>query len=474
MGTSRSRLALIAAISTIWPTATLPQQGGVGATQGGAGPAGGLQVDLGISSKLTVDDNFNLQPDSDGTSTILDNTLTFGLSSITGTQEFILTGSGVLRYANFPVGSESGFEDPNLRARYEIESANSRLTATGRYHHVDRDFLNPFAVAQEEQLLGDLFAGGGTRTTRNAAVTYETGINAPLGFIATATYDDKSFSDAAKLSDPELIDTTTDSVDATVSMKVSPVTVMRFNAGVIQYDAEDSVQTSRQTVNYSVGVTRDINPILRVDARIGRTEVDTDTTGGSTDRSGTNGALTLTRQLQNGSVYASFDSTVNQNGTRKSLTFGRDMDLKLGTLRAAAGLTETPAGSTKYNARIAFDRQMKSSDITIRINQFVTTNDLSEDVLSTRIGVNYGYDITSISRLGLSLNYGRTEGADSGSTRSTVERTNLRATYSYALTRDWGLTGGVSLRELSNSSATGDATSHSVFLTLDRNFTFRP
>lgn len=467
MGTSRNRLALIAAISTIWPTVALPQQGG-------AGPLGGLQVDLGINSKVTVDDNFNLQPTSAGTSTIFDNTLTFGLSSVTATQQFSLSGSGILRYAHLPVGTESGFEDPHLRASYKLESANSRLTATGRYRHVDRDFLNPFLVAQEEQLLGDLFTGGGTLTTRNAAVTYETGINAPIGFIVNATHADKDYSSDAKASNPQLVDTTSDSVDATASLKVSPVTVVRLKAGVTNFEADDSVQTERQTIDYSVGVTRAFDAVWSLDAEIGRTQVDTDTTAGSTDRSGTNSLVALTRTLPNGSIYASLASTVNQNGTRTTLSFGRDLDMPLGTLRANGGITKTPGGSTKYTSRLTFDRTMRTSDIKVTVNRTVTTNDLSEDVLSTRIGVNYGYDIDAVSRLGLSLNYGRTEGADSGSTRPTVTRTNLRATYSRALTQDWGLTGGIDLRRNANSSATGDAESNAVFLSLDRNFSFRP
>ena len=91
MGTSRNKIAAIAALSTIWPTIALPQQavtppqpGVVQPQQGAAtaqqaqasprqaaaGMTGGLQVDIGINSKLSVDDNFELTPTSNGTTVV--------------------------------------------------------------------------------------------------------------------------------------------------------------------------------------------------------------------------------------------------------------------------------------------------------------------------------------------------------------------------------------------------------------------
>ena len=468
MGTSSKKIAAIAALSTIWPTSVLPQQGGTAAT-------GGLQVDLGINSKITVDDNFELQPNSSGTTTIFDNRLSFGLTSITGTQEFRLTGSGVLRYAEIPGRTVSGFEDPRVQFNYKIENSNSRLTADARYRRADREFLDPFQVEQEEQILDGtgLFAGGGTLTTRNASVTYETGLNAPLGFRITGSHAEKQYEDLSILNS-RLFDTETDIIDATVSAKLSPVTVMRFNAGLRQYRADDSVQTERETIDYSIGITQDLDQVWVLDASLGRTEVETIDTAGTRTTKGTNSSLRLTRTLSNGSLFASYDTTVNQNGTRKALRFGRDLQLPRGNLSASLGVTETPAGNTGSNAAITYSEALASSNLSVSLRRDVSTNNNSEEIIDTRLILGYAYQIDSISSLNFSVNYGRSESADDLSTVPTVERTTLTASYSRALTQDWDLTGGVTLRRRSDTSLSGDAESNSVFVTLDRTFSFRP
>ncbi len=475
MGTSRNKIAAIATLTTILPIAALSQQGGA---------AGGLQVDIGINSRLTVDDNFQLRPGSTGTSTIFDNNLTFGLSSTTGTQEFRLNGSGVFRYADIPGRTISGFEDPNLRLRYKIENSNSRLTINGRYRNVDREFLDPFAVEQEDDIAtalalaadpnaSPLDTDGGTLETGFAAITYETGLNAPLGFKIGVSHDQRDYSNLT-IANPRLFDTHTNRINATLTAKLSPVSIFRFNAGLTEYSARDIPDlTERRTVDYSIGLTQDINPVLGLDAQIGWTEVDTDTTGGSSNRSGTNGSLTLTKALPRGTIFASLSSSLNQSGTRTSLRFGRDLQLPNGNLSASLGLTRTPQGNTNYNAALTYDHTLKSSNISVTLKRDVSTNNVNEEILDTRLSVGYGYQIDAISSLNLSMNYGRTESADALSSVPTRTRATLSAAYSRALTQDWNMTGGVTLRRNTNDT-TGDADSNSIFLSLDRNFSFRP
>lgn len=492
MGTSSRTIAVIAAISTIWPNAALPQGSagaiGTGTTgtaattgttagtmaTGTAAPArGGLQFDIGISSKLTVDDNFQLQTTSSGTSTIWDNRLDFDLSSVTGVQDFSLTGSGVFRYADIPGRSISGFEDPTVRLRYRRDGVNSQMTLTGRFRHVDREFLDPFQIEQEETNFNGFYAGGGTVTFKNAALNYVTGINDPLTFTLDLAHDEKDYDAAAIASNIRLFDTETDSIDANVAMKLSPVTSLRFSAGLTDYSAEDTNRTERQTTDYAIGVVQDINPVLVLDAQVGYTEVETDTILGTTRRDGTTGAVTLTQTLPNGSAFASLDSTLNQNGTRTTLRFGRDLQLPLGNLSASVGGIKTPGGDTYVIATVAYSRQLKSSDISVSLNRSVSTNNINEDVLDTRLTVGYGYEINNDSRIALALNWGRSESAGIGAA-PTIERTTLRASYSRDLTQDWAMTGGVQLRHRSDSSIAGDSESNSVFLSLDRTFNFRP
>ncbi|WP_413873714.1 hypothetical protein [Albidovulum sp.] len=458
-------------------TGTAAAAGATAAAGTAAQPAvpakAGLQIDIGVSSTLKVDDNFQLQPTSPGTSTILDNGLTFGLSSVTGVQDLSLTGSGVLRYGDIPGRSLSGFEDPTVRLRYRLDGVNSQFTLTGRYRHVDREFLDPFQIEQEETNAGAFYAGGGTMTVRNAGLSFVTGINDPVTFTLGLAHDEKDYDATALAANARLFGNKTDSANATVALKLSPVTSLRFNADFAHYTAEDTPQTDRTTTDYSIGVVQDINPVLVLDAQIGFTEVETDTTTGTQHRDGVSGAATLTQTLANGTAFVGVDSTVNQNGTRESFRFGRSLQLPLGTFSASLGGTHSPSGNTYAIATLAYDRQLRSSNIAVSLNRAVSTNNVNEDVLDTRLTVAYGYEINNNSRLDFSANWGRSESAGIGNA-PTIERTSLRAAYSYDLTQDWALTGGVLLRHRSDSSAPGDAQSNSVFLTLGRTFSYRP
>ena len=71
MGSKTSKIAVIAAVTSLWPTFASPQQGGAGA-------AGGLQVDIGVSSKFSADSNFTLSAANPGTSYISDTKIKIG------------------------------------------------------------------------------------------------------------------------------------------------------------------------------------------------------------------------------------------------------------------------------------------------------------------------------------------------------------------------------------------------------------
>lgn len=468
---SSSKIAIIAALTSMYPTFAAPQQGGAGAS--GGAPAG-FQVDFGISTGLTFDDNFKLSVGGGGgTSTIWDTRLDFGISNVTQVDTLLLRGSGVLRFAEIPGRSLSGFESPDLRFSYMRDGINSRLSLDARYRHVDREFLDPFKVEQEEQQSGGLIGGGGTLTQRIAGLTWQTGLSGPLGFSATLKHDERDYAGI----DPPLVgrlyDRETDSIQTTTSFRVSPVTSLFFNAGLTHYQAQDAALTDRTTRDVSVGIQQDINPVLVLNGQIGFTEIETDTSlpvPATTTRDGISSSFTLTQTLANGSVWGNIGSSVSTNGTRTTLRFGRDYQLPLGTLSFALGATRGQNGSTDAVGSVSYTRQLQTSDYSISLNRSATTNSASEDLLDTRLSLGYGYAIDNTSRLDVTLNYGLSENQTTG---IDIERATLRASYSRALTSDWNLVGGVQLRSY-DETAVGDAWSNQLFVTLDRKFSFRP
>ena len=460
MGTSINKIASIAALtSLIWPTVASPQ-----------GTTGGLQVDLGVSTSLKVDDNLRLNPTSSGTTFFSDTLLSFGLSSITPDSSFTLSGSTILRVGDIPGRSLAGLEDQNLRFGYVRSSSNSSLRLDARYRNVDREFLDPFQVEREEQTFGSLVGGGGVQKDRFASLNFQAGLNDPIGYSVTLSTNDKGFTGVVN---PSIFDTRTDIAKGAVSFAVSPVTKVSLNGGLTWFKADDAVQTDRVTRDLSVGLAQEVGPSLRFDASLGTTRVETDRIGGTTTTSGTTGSVQVTRDVPDGNYSLSLSRTVNQNGGRTTVQVGRSIDLPRGTLAANVGLTRGDTGNNRSTASVLYTQQLKTSSYSVSLNRSVSTNNASQDVLDTRLALNYGYDIDSQSRIDLALDYGVTEDAGTG-TVPTVQRTNLRASYTRALTADWNLQGGVLIRRVDDAAAVGAAQSNSLFVTLDRNFSFRP
>lgn len=463
MGTKTSKIAVIAAITTLWPTLASPQQGG-------AGTSGGLQVDIGLSSTIKADSNFQLKPGGGtGSTEIWDTNLSYGISSTTNAYDFQLLGTGVLRFADIPGRTIRGFEDPTVKLRFVADSANSRLTLDGRYRSVDREFLNPFKVEQEEQQLGTLVGSGGTLTDTSLGLKYETGLNAPLGFVLDLNHRDKSYQN---LSTTSLFDTVTDSVTGTVSLRLSPVAVGRLSAGQTNYRADDLAQTDRTTTDLSMGIAYDMSASLHLDAQVGHTEVETQTGLTTNTKSGLNGAVTLTQDLTNGTVFGSISSVLNQNGKRVSLTFGRDLQLPTGNLRATVGLTDADVGRSAVIGTLAYSKQLSNGTLDLSVRRSASTNNLNQEILDTRVGAALGFPVNATSQLKLSFDYGRSE--DAGSTGvPTIQTSNLTAAYSHDLTSDWSLTGGMTLRTRTETGL-ADAQSTALFVTIDRTFSYRP
>ncbi|MEZ5885383.1 MAG: hypothetical protein R3D56_00545 [Paracoccaceae bacterium] len=465
MGSTTSRLAVIAALATLWPTYASPQQGGAGAS-------GGLQVDIGVSTTLKYDDNFALTPGgATGDTFISDTKLSFGITSRTSAYDLSVLATGVVRFADIPGRSVSGFEDPELKLRFMTDSVNSRLTLTGAYRNVDREFLNPFQVEREEQQFGTLVGNGGTLRDTNLGLKYEVGLNAPLGFTLDLKHAQKDYSNVVN---PRIFDTRTDSATGTLSFRLSPVATGRLSAGLSRYDADDAFQTVRTTTDYAVGLSYDINPVLTLDGQIGVTEVETVRNTGTTNRNGLSSNIRLTKSLPNGSVFGALTSGVNQNGRRTSLTFGRDLQLPLGNLRVSAGVTDAAIGSTGWIASIAYSRQMKADTFNLTFDRSASTNNNDQEVTDTRLGVDYTHPIDTLSRVRLSLDWGQQDaGSSVFAPANTIELTTLQASYIRDLTADWNLTGGVQYR-LRKETGVADADSTALFVTLGRNFSFRP
>lgn len=496
MGKHTGKAAFLTVVSIlVWPTIAASQQGGVGAPatgtqyggisaqtpapvtaspsagQSGAtgGPAPGLQIDLGIKTTVKRDDNFALTAGGGaGTTGISDTNLSFGISSVTQAYTLTVNGSGVLRYAHIPGRTLKGFEDPILNVLFIADSANSRLTINGHYRRVERLFLNPFQVLRED-LANNLITNGGILRDPSYSLKYETGLNDPLGFVVNLKHAEKNFS---QVTNPRLFDTTTDTVTGQANLRFNPVTTGRVTAGYTHYTAKDLVLTDRRTVDYAIGVTRDLTQTLQLDAQIGHTAVKTDTVTGVVHRDGLTGAVNLVQTVANGTVSGGYSVTRNQNGERQTLSFGRNLMLPNGSINATFGYTKGSIGKTALIGSLAYSLQLAADTFSVNIDRAVGTNNSNQEILDTTFGLSWGHSIDAISSLNLGVNWAKSD--DIGPTNSpTIQLTDLTASYSRQMTADWTMTGGMTYRTRTETGKL-DAHSTAVFLTLGRNFSYRP
>ncbi|NJM81630.1 MAG: hypothetical protein HC844_03310 [Tabrizicola sp.] len=428
---------------------------------------GGTTLTFGLASTVNISDNFNLEVDAPGTSTILDNEFTFGLLSETRTERLSFDLGAVLRFADIPgAGSDISVDDPSAAFAYSRDWANSRLSLSADYNQADLDFLDPFELVDDFDDI-DLVTDTGTRKTSAARLTFETGLNDPFGVELDLQHDDVDYVDTT---DPELFDNRTDEASLTGKFRFSPVLEGRVTAALENYTADDAIDTDRTSTRLSFGATYEVSPVLTVDAELGTEKIDEDSLGTS-DR-GTFGAVEVTQTLANGTAGLLLERTFGIEGGRTSLSVSRDMELPGGTLGFSLGATRGELGSTELLAGLDYSRALPRGTVTAELDRSVVSNDAGNDVLTTRAALGLDLNLAPLSTVSFGLDYAETEDAGAGTT-SRSDRTGLRAEYSHELTPDWDLTTGYEHTRLF-TEGTGTATSNTVFLTLERVFTLRP
>ena len=454
MGILGKRIAVSATFIALAPTIAAAQTGG------GDGNPGGLQIDIGISTGLTYDSNLSLDPGGDSAS-IWDTGLTFAFSSVAPNQRFEFVAGGVLRYIDTAGATDFGLEDPRFRLGYTRESLNSRLEFSASYSDVDRDFLDPFLDTTDS-------SDGGKVATTDAALRYETGLQDPFGFILDLSHNKVEYSGTT---DPDLNDNQTDRAGVAARMRVSPVSTVTVSAAQTWYEEQDLLQTDRTTTEYLVRFEHELDQVISLDVGLGYDRIEEVLTSGTTITSGAVGYVGVTRAMTNGTANVRLATSIDDEGRRTELTFGRDMELPRGTFSAMVGASRAPDGDVEAIGRLAYVQRTSTGEFTASLERSAYTDD-GDNATDTRAAVGYRHEINSVSRLDLGLEWSLVDRA-TGGPEDTTEYARISAAYSRDLTADWDLTSGVTYRTRSDTTD-GDADSTAVFVTLSRNFSFRP
>lgn len=418
--------------------AALPLVGSLGLTSSPAQAqdTGGVVLTFGVAERFETTENLGLDVPSRGRTNQANTNLSFGIRSETQTSRLAFDVSGVLRAAQGPghSGTDFGFDGPKLALSYARSAANATLDLKASLSESDIEYLRPLDDFLDENgqivLPEDLADLTGTGTRRNAglnaAVTW--GENAPVGFGLSAGYNALSYSNTTS---PGLIDSRRKSLGASMRLDLSQVTRVTVNLKFSRFDDDVPRSKSRDTLSLETGLSHD---------------------------------------LPTGTLNGSLSAAKTEDGTRLGFSIGRTFDLPNGSLTTNMGLTRAASGGTSLTGSLGYKHELENGQISAQLRRGVQAGGDDTDRLTTALSLGYSQGLSQASALSLDLSY--TENTVTA-TDSTVRNTSFGATYSHALTEDWGLDLGYRQR-IRDADGTGKADSSSVFLSLSRDFTFRP
>ncbi|MDQ2089666.1 hypothetical protein [Marimonas arenosa] len=423
-------------------------------------PAGGLRLTFGISSDLRAHDNLDLDPVSAGSTLRFDNRLSFGLESETRRQKLALSVAGTFRTEDAPgTGFSTVIENPSVDLSYALEGANARLSFDASF---DRTEVDGFTILEEGEDPGeiDLITDNGTRDSYRATMTFETGLNAPLGFLLELEHRGTRYDGTT---DPGLFKRTTNSAKATTKLRFSPRTEGQVMATFARYEAADATSTKRDTRALNFGITHELSETTVIETSLGVRKID-DSVAGVTQ--GTELSLSLSRILPRGAIALHLNSEQTSAGRHSTVEVERQYVLPAGSITIGLGAMDADGIDPRTIGKLDYSHELPRGRVTVSLSRSFNVSDEAEVQRVTRGALGLGYEITEFSELTFDLDYVDVSDAGTGGIIDRA-RGQFRAAYQRELARDWTLSLGYERRYLFTSGI-GTAWDNAVFVTLDR------
>lgn len=375
---------------------------------------GGRRLVIGIENRLETGRNVGLAVPAEGSTTVASTILSFGYSDVTPLDRLELSASGALQFEDSPdtSGVEASLGRPSLSFGYTREVPDAVFSIGARARSGDIVEFGDLAEADED----------GTITEYGVGLRYEFGRTTPASLSFEADYAVTDYEDAT---DPDLVDSTTLTLAIGTRLRLSPVLT---GIGRLEFAREDEV---------------------------GAEAVDTVTA-----------VAGLEHALPNGLASATL-TVVSDEEEGESITFelGRAIDLPAGALSARIGVSASEDAGADLVGGLVWTQELPDGGFALGIDRSVAYDDGATTV-DTSLTLGWTRSITSASAIGLDFSH---EVSDSPSEH--IEQTEIGATYSRELTRDWRFESGVRYRV--RNDADGRAESPSVFLSLARSYEFR-
>ncbi|GIT89280.1 hypothetical protein [Roseobacter sp. OBYS 0001] len=425
----------------------------------------GITASFDVTQRLEYSDNPDL--DIEGDPDFFGRTiLGFNLESATSLQNFSLgLGTDIEEGRNDK--SSVDLTNTFLRLGYDRATRNASIGTSLRYRESDAtttffddDFDNDSNAIDQDT---------GTRQNYGFGLIGAIGVEAPIGASFDVDYSEVRYSGT---DDPDLTDQSTLDTSAQVSFRIDPRIIPRLTAKYFNFDARGD-GTNRETTGFGAGVLLEFSPLLTGDFEATYDSIERTGDEVATD-DGVSFSAELTRDLTNGTLGARLSSEVSSNGDgrRGFFTVNRDMDLsRRAALSYSLGGTRSENSSFEPLVDVDYVYALPTSQISFGLSQQFNTNSDNEEQINTTLNAGYQHQVNSLSSIGADFSlFDRNElgpQADDG------RRVDFSLSYQYALTRDWGLVSGVS-HILSTSDSEEDRSSNTIFVGLQRNFSWNP
>lgn len=417
---------------------------------------GGMRIIFGLENRLEISRNERLSVPAAGTDIRAVTRLSFGLSSIREIDRLEFTASGALIAENGTDGPGTEFsfgrEAVNLTYHREVPAAVFDLGASYRSDDID-EFDDELADVDES----------GTRTESRLSARLETGRTSSIGFAIGAAYQSTEYLDA---SDPDLNNSTEATADLAVIFHASEIATGRIGLRYSQYEEEDAASTRTDTLTTYAGLDYALSERLDLAAEIGYLERETEEFGVTDRTTGPDLSLGLTYDMPVGTASALLRVTTDEDeGQRETFEIGRDLETPTATISARLGVTHSDLAGTDLIGRLRLDHALPDGMLGLSLERSASYDD--ESITTSRASVTWSKSVNELSSISLDLTY---ELRDSASER--IEQVSFGAGYSRQLTADWNLDTGLGYRI--RNDADGHAESPTLFVSLSRDFQFRP
>ncbi|HEV8036046.1 hypothetical protein [Yoonia sp.] len=326
--------------------------------------------------------------------------------------------------------TEDEFADEGLVARlaYNRISADASFdfALEGRREDIAflrdaSDFINDEGVIVLPDDFDDL-TGTGFRNETTVSVAFTWGETAPVGYSLSGSQTRLRYEDA----NATLLDN--DSSTIALGLRLNINEVVTSNIGLSYTQSEDLGEPATETTTLS-------------------------------------GALTFARPL--GALTTGISvSRDEEDETFWAATVAREYTLPNGSLRGELGVVEDEIGDVRLTGGIAFSYPLPAAEITLSADHSLAPGG---DRAATTFSANYLQELSPVTSMQVGFDFGQTSDPDGSDVLATG---SLSASYGYSINDFWQLNVGASFDFREDDGVRTDSTS--IFLALDRQFSFRP